>query len=68
VSLRADGAWLSIVVTDNGHGRLDAPRATCTGTGLTSIADRVAATGGTSGMAPQAQGGTSLWARIPCGS
>jgi signal transduction histidine kinase len=66
VSLRRDGTHLHIAVTDNGHGQLDAQRAT-TGTGLTSIADRVAATGGTSGIEPQSQGGTALWARIPYG-
>jgi signal transduction histidine kinase len=67
VLLHADGASLSVTVTDNGRGRTDARRSAGSpgGNGLASIADRVAAIGGTSGLEPQPQGGTALWARIP---
>ncbi|MGB3069265.1 MAG: histidine kinase [Ottowia sp.] len=64
VSLHADGSWLHVAVIDDGNGRVD-PRL---GTGLAGIADRVAATGGVSGVETQAQGGTRIWARIPYGS
>lgn len=64
VSLHVDGAQLRIAVTDNGNGRIDAR---C-GTGLAGIADRVAALGGTSGVDMLPEGGTKVWAQIPCGS
>ena len=64
VSLHADGSWLHVAVTDNGNGQVDSSL----GTGLAGIADRVAATGGISGVETQAQGGARIWARIPYGS
>ena len=64
VSLHVDGAQLRIAVTDNGNGHIDARR----GTGLAGIADRVAALGGTSGVDMLPEGGTKVWALIPCGS
>jgi signal transduction histidine kinase len=66
VSLRADGGQLHIAVTDNGKGQA-APIANMerTGMGLAGIADRIAAIGGVSGVEMQAEGGTTIWARIP---
>ncbi len=64
VSLHADGAHLRIAVTDNGNARIDPRR----GTGLAGIADRVAALGGASGVEMLPEGGTKVWAQIPCGS
>jgi signal transduction histidine kinase len=61
VSLHADGTQLHIAVIDNGNGRVDPQQ----GTGLSGIADLVAASGGVSGVKTQPEGGTRLWARIP---
>jgi signal transduction histidine kinase len=69
VSLRVDAATLHVAVADNGKGRA-APGANSgrSGMGLNGIADRVAALGGVSGMDMLVEGGTTLWARIPCES
>lgn len=64
VSLHADGAHLRVAVIDNGNARIDPRR----GTGLAGIADRVAALGGASGVDMPPEGGTKVWAQIPCGS
>ena len=64
VSLRADHAWLHVEVTDDGSGRVD-PWA---GTGLAGITDRVAASGGRSGVTRGSRdqgGGTTIWAQVP---
>jgi signal transduction histidine kinase len=67
VSLRAADARLHVEVTDDGNGLVD-PRA---GTGLAGITDRVAASGGCSGVTTRSRdqgGGTSVWAQVPFGS
>jgi signal transduction histidine kinase len=66
VSLRTDGSWLHVTVTDNGMG-ITAPATGSqhAGTGLAGIADRVAAVGGTSAAQTPPEGGTKIWARIP---
>lgn len=61
VVLRAEDGWLHVSVTDDGTGQVDA-RA---GTGLSGIADRVAASGGVSDVIAGKEGGTTLWAKIP---
>lgn len=67
VTLRAADGLVHVQVTDDGTGLVN-QRA---GTGLAGIADRVAASGGRSGVATRPRdegGGTTVWAQVPFGS
>jgi signal transduction histidine kinase len=61
VTLRTDDTVLHVRVSDNGNGLLNPSG----GTGLAGIADRVAASGGTSEVITPPEGGTRLCAQIP---
>lgn len=63
VSLRSDDGSLTLTVTDDGTGRAD-PRL---GSGLAGISDRAAAVGGQSRVETPPEGGTTIWAQLPCG-
>ncbi|MEV0802422.1 histidine kinase [Kribbella sp. NPDC050281] len=66
VALRAcrDGDHLVVTVDDDGRGGAAARD----GTGLTGLADRVAALGGTFRIQSRSGAGTTLVAELPCGS
>jgi signal transduction histidine kinase len=66
VTLRVsrNGASASVEVADNGRGGADAAG----GSGLSGLADRVAALDGTLRIASPAGAGTTLTAEFPCGS
>jgi signal transduction histidine kinase len=64
VSLRRDGAWLRIVVRDDGKGGAH----DAAGSGLAGIRRRVAALDGTTRIDSPAGEGTTLEADLPCGS
>jgi GAF domain-containing protein/ketosteroid isomerase-like protein len=60
---RRDG-WLELTVRDDGRGGADAS----TGTGLTGLADRVEAIGGTIQIESPQDAGTAIHVRLPTGS
>ncbi|MFC3890630.1 sensor histidine kinase [Lentzea rhizosphaerae] len=62
VSAKVRRDVLTVEVTDNGRGGADAGR----GTGLTGLADRVAAIGGTLSLFSPAGGPTIVRAELPC--
>ncbi|WP_067468832.1 sensor histidine kinase [Actinomadura macra] len=64
VTVRRDGALLSIVVRDDGKGGADAGR----GSGLAGIRRRVAALDGVTRIDSPDGGGTTLEVALPCGS
>ncbi len=61
ISLRATIDLVSLVVTDDGNGQVDLR----SGTGLTRIADRVAALGGRFDVDSQPAAGTAMTVTIP---
>ena len=63
VSIRREGPWLAIDITDNGRGGAN-PLA---GTGLRGLQDRVAALEGRFELVSPPTGGTTLSVEIPCG-
>ncbi|GGU12950.1 sensor histidine kinase [Lentzea flava] len=62
VSARRSGDVLVVEVTDNGRGGADAAR----GSGLTGLADRAAAIGGTLSLSSPVGGPTTVRAEFPC--
>jgi signal transduction histidine kinase len=64
VSIRRSGGVLRVQVTDDGVGGAD-PAA---GSGLTGLADRVAALGGTLRVTSPPDAGTVVTAELPCGA
>jgi signal transduction histidine kinase len=64
VSAKVRRDVLTVEVTDNGGGGADAGR----GTGLTGLADRVAAIGGALSLSSPAGGPTIVRAEFPCGN
>ena len=63
VSIRKDGDWLRIVVSDNGKGGADL----MAGTGLRGLQDRIAALDGRFAIESPKGVGTSIMVVIPCG-
>jgi signal transduction histidine kinase len=63
VAVRAEPGTLVVEVADNGHGGADPVR----GSGLTGLADRVAAAGGRMLLSSPAGGPTLLRMELPCG-
>ena len=63
VSIRRSGGVLRVQVADDGVGGAD-PAA---GSGLTGLADRVAALGGTLTVTSPPGAGTTITAELPCG-
>ena len=61
ISLRATTDLVSLVVTDDGNGQVDLR----SGTGLTGIADRVAASGGRFDVDSRPAAGTAMTVTIP---
>jgi signal transduction histidine kinase len=64
VSIRRSGALLRVEVVDDGVGGADAAN----GTGLTGLADRVAALGGTFSVTSPPGAGTAIAAELRCGT
>ncbi len=64
LAVRCDQQRLLVTVTDDGIGGADARQ----GTGLTGLADRIAALGGTFHIYSSPGKGTTLTAELPCGS
>ncbi|WP_433083398.1 sensor domain-containing protein [Dactylosporangium sp. CA-052675] len=64
VAASVSGEWLRVQVRDDGRGGADPAR----GTGLSGLADRVAAAGGTVALASPAGGPTVVHVELPCGS
>ncbi|MFS8097261.1 histidine kinase [Lentzea alba] len=62
VSAEVRHATLTVEITDNGRGGADADR----GTGLTGLADRAAALGGTLSLSSPVGGPTTVRAEFPC--
>lgn len=62
VAVRAEGAALHVDVVDNGRGGADPTR----GSGLRSLADRIAALGGTFEVHSPLGGGTRVSVTLPC--
>lgn len=63
VSAHVQHDVLTVEITDNGHGGADAGQ----GTGLTGLADRAAALGGTLSLSSPTGGPTTVRAEFPCG-
>ena len=64
VTLQRDAGFLTVLVADNGVGGADPTR----GSGLSGLADRLAALDGTLTVTTEPGGGTTLSAKIPCES
>src|SRR5262249_24340122 len=62
--IRRSGGVLRVEVADDGVGGADAAN----GSGLTGLADRVAALGGTLSVASPPGAGTLVTAAVPCGA
>ena len=62
VSLREDGGWLRVEISDDGLGGADPGR----GSGMIGLRDRVAALGGRLTVASPPAGGTMVRAELPC--
>jgi len=64
VQIICDDGWLHLSITDDGH---SLPAAYTPGVGITAMHERAEELGGVCRVEGAAQGGTTIWARLPLG-